>query len=158
MQRVQNILLVIGASALGIVSCVVLALVAAAIVSAPRAGEQPSLNWGGAILFTILAVGGGIIGGIGGCVGSIRWIAQRPREPWTLTTWIGVMLGVATAVAIRGSGALDTNVLGDLLQWWPGLILFVAATACLGGILGAIAGARGKRLTERERNRFPKSK
>ena len=149
MRLLQNVLLVIGASALGVVSCVVLAFFATATVAAPRFGQDPSLNWGAAFVFTFLGISGGIFGAIAGFVGALRWITQRGSEPWTLTIWIGAVLGLATALVIRFSGALDRYVLGDLIKWWPGMALFLAAAASLGGFIGGIAGARGKRQVAR---------
>ena len=144
MRLLQNVLLVIGAIAIGVVSGLVLAFVVTMMVSAPRPGEDPSLNWGAGIIFILVAVLGCIAGVIIGFVGALRWIARGSSETWSWMVWIGVVLGIVMAFLIRFSGVLDWNILGDMIRWWPGLLIFSVAAACLGGILGGIAMPRGK--------------
>ena len=138
----QGVLLVIGASALGLVSCVVLVFCVVAALTTSGSGEE----WGSAIFFVLLAFSGGIFGAIAGFVGSLRWISQRGTKPWTLTTWIGVLLGLVFALVTRFSGAMNFCLLGDLIKWWAGLAIFVAAAAALGGFLGGLW--RNRRLAQ----------
>jgi hypothetical protein len=66
------------------------------------------------------------------------------------------LLGFAVAMAIRFSGKLDSVMLGDLIKWGPGMVLFLAAGATLGGILGGLAGMLGKRQVASTPERFTK--
>ena len=109
MRFFQGVLLVIGASALGLVSCVALVFCVVAALTASGSGE----DWGSAIFFALFAFGGGIFGTIAGFVGSLRWISQRGIGPWTPTTWIGVLLGLIFALVTRFSGALNFCLLGE---------------------------------------------
>ncbi len=138
MPILRCILLVIGSSALGMVTSVVVAIWLVGVLTSSGSGE----DWGSAIYAVFFAFCGGILGTIVGIVGSLRWISQRGCEPWTLTTWIGVLLGMVFALVVRFSGALSFCVLGDLIKWWLALVLFMAAAACLGGFLGGIATPR----------------
>jgi hypothetical protein len=97
-----------------------------------------------------------------GLVGAIRWITLRGSEPWRPITWIGVALGLASALAIRFSGVLGRQVFSDLITWWPGTATFLAASGTLGGLVAGVAGARwgrreGTRSSERRTKRSPRS-
>ena len=140
MRFLQSILLVIGASALGIVSCVVLAIFAVAALETSGSGE----DWGSAMVAAVLAFLGGIFRAIAGFVGSLRWISQRGCEPWTAATWIGMLLALLFVLVVRLSGLLNFCVLGMLIKSWLGLALFLAAAACVGGFAGGAAGASQK--------------
>ena len=111
------------------------------LMISPRGGE----NWGAAFGAMIFGGCGSIIGAIAGFTGAFRWIQQRTNEPWTVMTWIGVLLGSTLVLVIRVSGALEHQLIGDLIGWWPGLILFLAAGGTLGGFIGSIAGRLRKK-------------
>ena len=136
----------IGATALGLVACVVLVFCVVAVLTTPGSAEE----WGSAVFFVFFAFCGGIFGSIASFVGALCWIRVRGSEPWTLTTWIGVVLGLAFAIVIRFSNTLNFCVLGDLVMLWSGFALFVAAAATLGGFLGCIAGANRRASKQRK--------
>ena len=66
MRFMQNVLLVLGASALGLVSCVVFVFFLVLVLHTTRPGEDPSLDGGAAILFAFLGFWGGIFGAVVG--------------------------------------------------------------------------------------------
>jgi hypothetical protein len=140
MRLLQSTLFVFGASALGLVSCVVLAIFVVAAMETSGSGE----DWGSAMIAAYLAFFGGLFGAIAGFVGSLRWILQREYELWTATTWIGILSGLVFVLVVRFSGSLNFCVLGMLIKSWLGLALFVAAAACVGGFAGGAAGASRK--------------
>ena len=84
----------------------------------------------------ILAIGGLILGFIASLVGSIYWIAQKSGESWKAMTWIGIAIGLASGLAIWNSALLDSVVLGDIINWFPGTIIFLTTMAFLGGLIG----------------------
>ncbi|MCX7393162.1 MAG: hypothetical protein NTW75_03445 [Planctomycetales bacterium] len=136
MRNLQSILLVIGSSALGLVSCVAFVVCAFIALTKPGSGEE----FGSAIYLAFFAIVGGLLGAIAGFLGSLSWVCERGREQWTRATWIGIVLGVLIAISVRFSGALNFLLLGDLTKWWSGLSLFLTAAACLGGFVGCLAG------------------
>jgi len=138
MRNLQSILLVIGSSALGLVSCVAFVVCALIALTKPGSGEE----FGSAIYLAFFAIVGGLLGAIAGFLGSLSWVCERGREQWTRATWIEIVLGVliAIAISVRFSSALNFLLLGDLTKWWSGLSLFLTAAACLGGFLGCLAG------------------
>jgi hypothetical protein len=78
----QNILLVLGASVLGAVSCGLgLPYLAALALFRPRHGEDPSLAWGPAFVAVPFIVCGGTFGAVAGAVGAVRWISRRGDVP-----------------------------------------------------------------------------
>jgi hypothetical protein len=146
----QNILLVLGATALGAVVCGGLACLPVLLVFRTRPGQDPSLNWGAGIAFTVCGLGAGIVGAVIGFVGATRWIALGGRDPWTLMAWIGIALGLAAALATRFSLVPDRlGICGELIESWPGLGIFLAAAGTLGGLIGGISGARWERQDTR---------
>ncbi|WP_162668129.1 hypothetical protein [Gemmata massiliana] len=153
----QNILLVIGAPALGVLTCGLgLASVMAATVFRTRAGQDPSLDWGGAASFLCFGLCGSAFGAIAGLVLAVRRINFREGGPWGPAIWIGVVLGVAGALAVRFSGALDRYVPGNVIRWGPGLACFLAACGTLGGLLGSsVETRRGHPERRKRRPRHP---
>lgn len=69
-----------------------------------------------------------------------------------------MLLGLVFALVVRFSGALNFCLLGDLIKWRLGLFFFVAAAACLGGLIGSIAGTWIERQVARTFERFAKLK
>ena len=155
----QKILLMIGAPALGVLTCGMgLACISTVTLFRPRQGSEPGLNWGAAIGFMGCGACGSVFGIIVGLYAAIRWINLRGNDRWTPTTWVGIGLGLAVALAIRFSESLDRfGLVGDLINWWVGTIIFVTAIGTLGGLLGGIvAGSSpmsGKKQKGRRRKR-----
>lgn len=137
LRLVQNVLFVCGAIAAAVVGAVGLAFLVALMIfpSGRDAG-------GAVIAFVIVAIGAGIAGTLAGLVGSIRWIAGQAGVPWSIGTWIGVLVGAMAGWAIRISAVLERFVVGDVIAWLPGTIVFLAAMAFLGGAMGGVAMAR----------------
>lgn len=153
MRQLQNLLFVIGATATGIV-------VGAGLAFIMALGVLPSgRDAGGAVVaFMILAACGGVLGAGIGLVGSIRWISQRSTKPWTLMTWIGILVGLAAGMPIKGSALFTSNVVGDLFNWLPAAIPFLATMAFLGGAIGKTANAWVSYNSLGSSKRFNKSK
>ena len=154
MRTLQNILLVLGVPALGVVLCGLALAVPAAMVLRPGPGVEPGTAWGAAYAFLGCGYCGAAFGAVAGLVGAVRWITHEGIRPWKATTWVGVGIGLAVALAIRFSGVLDRyGVFGHLIKWWPGMVLFLAASGTLGGFMGGLAGMRGERLGRRSSGR-----
>lgn len=147
MRYVQYILLVIGAAALGAAAGALgLTYLAVLTILRHRPGADPSLEWGQAIGAMCCVGVGGIGGAISGLVVAVRRIACRESKPWKPMVWIGMVLGLAAALAIRFPGVLGRqNIFTFLIEWWPGTVIFTAASGTLGGFVGGIAGALGRR-------------
>ena len=148
---IQVVLLFIGAPALGVVSCGFgLMYLASGTVFHTRLGQDPSLDWNGAIGSLGCGFCGGTFGAIAGLVGALRWISRRGREPWTSHIWIGVVLGLVVALAIRFSGF----EFGGLIRGWPGIVLYLAASGTFGGLIGGVTSSdRARQRRPRKRNR-----
>jgi hypothetical protein len=151
----QNVLLVVGATALGVVACGLGLAFLALPVLRSRPGQDPSLNWGGGIAFAAFGICGGALGGVAGLVAAVRWIARRGSEPWGPMTWAGVALGLATALALRLAGVGGRlNTFGGLIEGWADLAVFLAAGGTLGGLLGGLVEpGRDRRDAYRRRKR-----
>ncbi len=144
MQFPQIVLLLIGGSALGLVSCVVFVFCVVATIDTSGSAE----DWGAAIFFVFFSFCGGIFGAVVGLVLSLRWISDHGSKPWTPSNWIGVLLGLAIGLVIRASnvlGFLSLGTLGDLIELRLGLAIFLAAVGCLGGIVGGFARPQRRR-------------
>jgi hypothetical protein len=148
MRLLQNILLVVGATVLGAVAFGVgLAYAAAFTIFRPRPGQDPSLNWGGAAVFTGIVICGGVLGAIVGFSWALRRIAQRSND-WSLFVWGGVLLGFVLGAAMSFSG-LGHKIVGELCPEFDFSWESWAATGVCSvvlGTLGGIAAAVGQRL------------
>ncbi len=133
MRQLQNLLFVIGATSTGLV-------VSAGIAFTIALGILPSgRDAGGAVVaFMVLAACGSVMGAVIGFAGAIRWISQRSKKPWPLSVWIGILVGVATGIAIGKSTLLDSSIVGDLIKWLPVTIVCLATMAFVGGSLGKL--------------------
>lgn len=150
LRLVQSVLLVFCAACAGAVAAAGAAFVVGLMVfpSGRDAG-------GAVVAFVVLAAGGGVIGALTGVVGALRWIARQSGELWTLGAWLGALAGLAAGLAVRVAAVFEGNVLGDVVAWLPGMIVFLAALAFLGGWLGGSTTAWINR-TAPERRRKPK--
>jgi len=133
----QNILLLMGATALGF-GLGALALYAgmSSVLTQPR-GE----NFGGGLIWVGLILCGGILGAFAGFGGAVRWIAQHESRIWSPLVWIGAALGVAVGllVSFRSSGRLE------LWFWLVWAAFIVPACSAGGGLLAGSGVAMFKR-------------
>lgn len=141
MRLIERLLLVVGATALGMAVCgPVLVVIAAATVFRTRPGAEPGLDWGSALG----ALGCGLCGGVAGAAIGFTWTVRRvagdPVRPWTAATWVGVAIGLAAAAGVRFSGLLSGHLFADLIRWWAGAVIFFVAAGTLGGLIGAGVG------------------
>lgn len=140
MRHLQNLLVVIGGTVAGLVLSAGIAFLVGLVVF--PAGRDAG---GAVVAFMILATCGGVVGALIGLAGSISWISRRSGEPFTLMTWIGMVVGLAAGLAIRSSAVLDRTILGELIEWLPGKLAFLATMAFVGGFIGTIVASWGKR-------------
>jgi hypothetical protein len=131
----QNILLVIGAMALGTISCGPgLFYLMAVTVWQPRGLEF--------VMVIPLFSCGAALGTILGFAAGMHAITTRNNEAWKLRVWVGVAVGAAAGLAIRFANALPGYpALGELFQVWPTTAVLTAALGTLGGVVANFAGA-----------------
>jgi hypothetical protein len=139
MRYVQNTLLLIGASALGAISCGPgLVYIVAATLLRPRRPE----DWGAAVVVIPLLGCGSALGATLGGVAAIRWITTQNDGLWKPRVWIGAALGIAAGLALHLSNALPGySALGGLFQFWPVAAALTAALGTLGAVVASFAGA-----------------
>lgn len=99
MKDVQKLLLVVGATALGICSFV-LALFCYSAATGFMSHHGPS-DLGAAGLGFLLFTGSATLGGIVGFIVAVWWIRKHDSRPWTGRIWSGVTLGIVTGVALH---------------------------------------------------------
>ncbi len=131
MRLIQSLLFVIGAACASAVGAALLSFLTLLMVL-PTDRES-----GGALIaFEFLAFVAAVLGLIIGTVLAIRWVIGRGGliAPWS--SWIGTALGLNIAASLRFSGALGDNVIGSVISWLPGTILFFISLAFLGGCIG----------------------
>jgi hypothetical protein len=135
----QNTLLVIGAMAVGAISCGPgLFLLMAATIWRRRTAE----DWGAGVVAIPLLSCGALMGAMVGLVAAWRWIATRNGGLWTSRIWIGIAAGSAVALLLYFANALPGyGTLGGLLQSWPVAAVLIPALGMLGGIVAAFAGS-----------------
>ena len=139
---IQAILLVTGAPALGAMVCGLGLATVADAACRTRPGQDPSLDWGGAVAFLGSGICGSAFGAIVGLLRAARWLRLHGREPWQSSTWVGVVLCTVAAAAVRFSGVLDQTAVAVVLKWWPSTVAFLAAFGTIGGLLGSTVGTR----------------
>lgn len=142
MRIVQNILLIVGAVALGIVVCGLgLGILATITLFRPRPGSEPGLNWGAAFGFVGCGGCGSVFGIITGVMLAIRHIRDHGHELWRPFTWGGIGIGLTVALGIRVSGVFERfGIINDLIGWWVGSLVFIAAAGAAGGLAGGLLG------------------
>jgi hypothetical protein len=132
---VENVLFVSGATAAGLVVSAGLALGFGCLVF-PSGREA-----GGAVVaFVILAMGGAVLGTVGGLAGAVYCLAEFESRRWAWTTWGGVLVGLAAGIAVRASSLLEGSLAGYAIAWMPGTIVWAVAASFLGGAAGAAVG------------------
>ncbi len=141
LRLLQNVLFVCGATATALAAGAGIAFLAGLMIF------PSDRDSGGAVAaFVLLTVSGGGIGAIAGLTFSIRRITRPSITRWPLATWIGAAAGLVTGITARASGAFDGHVIGDLIEWLPGMIVFLASSVFLGGCMGTCAKFIVRRL------------
>jgi hypothetical protein len=133
----QNTLLVIGATALGTISCGPgLLYFVALTLWRPR-----GLDF--AVVIPLFSCGAAI-GTFLGFVAGLHWITTRNIKMWKPRVWIGIAAGIAVGLAIRFANALPGYPeLGELFQFWAVTAALAAALGMLGGMVASLVGTSG---------------
>jgi hypothetical protein len=143
MRLVQNILLLIGALALGAVSLCLLVGFLAYLVIRPGPGEG---GFGGLGVIVAGVFCGAPIGALLGLVGAVRWMAQHERRSWSPVVWVGISLGflVGLGASFRSLDRFFEAVLKPMNHMGPWLSALFVAAACstVGGFLATMAVPR----------------
>jgi hypothetical protein len=139
-QLVQYVLFVTGATATGLASGAGLSFFLALQVF-PMGRDAG----GAGIAITFLALGGTVVGAIIGFVASLRWISQQPMGTWILKTWISILVGSVAGLVVRFCLIFDRSMVGEVIRWLPATTCFVAMMGFLGGVIGSLIPARGRR-------------
>jgi hypothetical protein len=149
MRTIQNLLLVVGTTSLGI-SAFVLALFSYAAASG--LGSHGPSDLGAAGLGFLLFTGSAMLGGITGLVAGVWWVWKHQRGLWTRSIWSGVTLGVVTAFALHFANKLPrVPTVVEYFEPAPAAAVLAAAFGMLGGVIAKLAESRGSRRHRDER-------
>jgi len=141
---IQNLLLVVGATALG-VSAFVLALMSYAAVSGLGSHHGPS-DLGAAAVGFLLVTGSAQLGGIAGLVAGVWWVRKHQPGLWTRRIWTGVTLGVVTAFAFHLANKYPpVPTVVAVFAPAPAAAVGAAALGMLGGVIAKLAESLGNR-------------
>jgi hypothetical protein len=128
-RSLQDILLVIGSTALGTVLGYFGLIFA--VASMQRPGGEPWQAGFGQYLGGLLC--GAPLGSLVGLALGIGWISARGRaRPWSLPVWLGVVVGLASGPAASLSGHVHQGA-----GWW-GTAVVTAACGTVGGFVAAV--------------------
>ena len=143
MRVFQNLLLVVGATALG--ACTFyLALFCYA--EATGLGRHGPSDLGAAGLGFLLATGSVALGAIVGFVAAVWWIRKHNSGLWTRRIWIGVALGLVTGVVLHFANRLPrVPTLVEMFEPWPPAAVLTAALSMLGGVIAKLTGSQWHR-------------
>jgi hypothetical protein len=138
-RHVQNLLLVVGAAALG-ASSFGLGLVG--FLAATESHAHGFSGVGAAGLAILLLVGGAFLGALVGLVAAVLWIMKHDSQLWRPRVWGGVTLGIAVGLALPFAGRIpgSPELLG-MFEYWPVAAVVTAALGMLGGIVATFAGS-----------------
>ncbi|MGQ0633988.1 MAG: hypothetical protein ACT4QC_05240 [Planctomycetaceae bacterium] len=142
MRYIQNLLFVIGTTAL---STIAGAFVIGAVVALlQRPGGEPWTRGFGQYIGALVC--GLPLGALVGLVGSVSFVFSRgEHEVWSVFVWLGIALGVLAGTALAFHWDLTTGN-----QWWLPVTLVAIASGAAGGFLAgaavAICRAAGKRV------------
>jgi hypothetical protein len=143
LKLLQNFLLVIGATAFGTGFGAVGTYRGMTLVFTEPRGE----NWGGAIFWLFMMLGGGIVGMIVGFISSLKWVLRRESEPWGPFVWLGAALGAA--LGLFASFQFSAGV--EFWFWLLRVAFIVPACSAIGGLLAGLAVREPKRPQKRRR-------
>lgn len=139
MRYIQNILLVIGATAFGgLAGGLGSFFVMSSLFKEPR-----SENFGGALIWVACVACGAALMALAGLVGALYRIARHEPKPWSLIVWIGIASGVAVGLAVY-----VRTVFGSVDRFYqvvfePGARTWYVwlGAGFLSGAFGAVGGA-----------------
>jgi hypothetical protein len=149
----QNLLLVVGATALG--ACAFY-LALFCYMEASGLGRHGPSDLGGAGLGFLLAAGSVALGAIVGFIAGVWRIRRHGRGLWTRRIWIGVSLGLVTGVLLHFANKLPrVPRLIEMFESWPVAAVLTSALATLGGVIAKLTGSRLPRADDKRRDRNP---
>jgi hypothetical protein len=138
MRVFQNILVVVGATALG-AGAFYLALFCYA--EATGLGSHGPSDLGAAALGFLLATGSAALGAIVGFVAAVWWIRTHDGKRWTRRIWIGVFVGLVTGIVLHFASTLPrVPTLVEMFEPRPVAVVLTTALATLGGIIAKSTG------------------
>ena len=143
MRVFQNLLLVVGATALGACAFYLALLCFAEAAGLGHGGHS---NLGAAGLGFLLATGSIALGAIVGFVAAVWWIRKHDSGLWTRRIWTGVALGLVTGVLFHFANRYPrVPALVELFETWPVAAVPTAALGTLGGVIAKLTGSRRHR-------------
>jgi hypothetical protein len=153
---VQNLLLVLGAAALGASAFGLGVCVCLAATESHARGFSGVAAAGLAILFL---VGGAALGALVGLVAAALWIIKHDSQLWKPRIWGGAALGIVVGLALPFASSIPGSPeLVGILEYWPVAAVVTAALGMLGGVVATFAGSFWDRHDgdpRRERNQWP---
>ena len=149
MRVFQNLLVVVGATALGICAFYLALFCYAEATSLGRHGPS---DLGAAGLGFLLATGTTALGAIVDFVAAVWWIRKHDSELWTSRIWVGVTVGLVTGVVFHFANALRrVPTLVEMFESWPVAAVLTTALGTLGGMIAKLTGSRWQRPAADER-------
>lgn len=132
-QVISKVLFVIGATAAGMLGAMGLSLLTILLIF--PVGRD---SWAASTFFVVLTVSCGVVSAIASLLAALYYVAQNSMPNWSRETWLGVGVGLVSAIVLRMVFGGAENQLGYLLRWLPGQLLTIAASGFLGGVLGHV--------------------
>jgi len=144
MKYVQNVLLVVGAMALG--ACAfLLALYCFTEATGFLSHHGPSDLAAAGLAFLFIA-GSSLLGALVGLIASVWWIWKHESRRWTIRIWVGAVLGLAMGVVLHFANRLPTvPSLIEAFEPAPAAAALSAALAMLGGLIANFTDWRRQR-------------
>ena len=157
MRHIQNLLLVVGAMALGVSSFGLGMLCYAAATEWGGRGGPDSIGGAGVAILGLAC--SAVLGAIVGFVAAVRWIMTRKSEPWKPRIWCGVTIGILIGLALYFISRLAASPpkagvaeswpvvlargseLVDNIAYWPIAAVLTSALGMLGGVFAKFAGS-----------------
>lgn len=138
MKTFQNILLVAGATALGVSACVGTVF---GLLEAMHFGHGGHNDMGGAGLAILLLIGCTALGGFLGFGAGFLWVIKHESRPWPARIWVGVILGILISFALHFAAKLPrVPELIEMFELWPVTVVAAAGLGMLGGMFAKFTG------------------
>src|SRR5207248_3656041 len=138
---VQNVLLVVGATALGAGLCGLGVLCCLVVVMGGSSGRGFSGMAAAGIAMFSYAIGTAL-GALAGFAAAVRWVMTHESQPWKPRVWHGVALGLASGVALHVISRVAESLprvrfrgLAEVMAYWPVAAVLTAALGVLGGLI-----------------------